>query len=160
VDELLRQVAAHLALHDVELLGVEARGLAGGAVALLPAVRRRGADLLLLGEGDEEAAHDKRALSLRERPLVVPEPVCEVVLGQLLQVRLKSPYGARVVGWHRAASRAGASSARCHRPEGCRPLRPASATEESARASPSAVRRARARPPVTQRLLQISDPGS
>ena len=80
MDERLREVAAQLALVDVELLGEQARWTAGGAVALKPARRADVIALLGVGQRHQEAAEQERALGLAQRPLVGSEAVAVAVL--------------------------------------------------------------------------------
>src|SRR5579884_2232005 len=69
VHERLRQVAAELALGDVELLRKQPRRAAGGAVALEPACGRDGVAAPAEGQRHDEAAQQERALRLAERAL-------------------------------------------------------------------------------------------
>ena len=67
VDEGLRQVAAQLALDDVELLGEQARRSERTPVALEPADRAIGVTLLVGSQREVEAAQQEGPLGLGQR---------------------------------------------------------------------------------------------
>src|SRR4051812_44390157 len=83
VHKALREIAAELALVNVEFLGVEAGWAAGGAVPFKPP---GGADVVAVsgvGEGEPEAAEEERALGFAEGSLVGPVPVAVAVFRKL-----------------------------------------------------------------------------
>src|SRR3954468_17613587 len=105
VDEGLGEVAAELALADVELLGEQAGGAAGGAVALEPGEGEGHIALLSVGEREPEATEEEGALGLAERQLFGLEAVAVAVLGQLPGDRVQRRLGARVRGGDGPADR-------------------------------------------------------
>jgi hypothetical protein len=69
LNERLGEVAPHLALRDVVLLGVQAGGTARGTTALEPAVCRHLVALLVLGQRHDESTQEEGALRVVERAM-------------------------------------------------------------------------------------------
>src|SRR4051794_3385259 len=105
VDEGLRQVAAQLALDDVELLGEQPGRSEGATGPLEPPDGAVGVALLVGGQGQVEAAQQEGTLGLVQRPRAVTEAVDVAVVGQVLDHRPPGRYAAGVVGWDRSANR-------------------------------------------------------
>ena len=126
MDERLRDVAAHLALCHVVLLGQQPRRPARDAVALEPAQRRRSVALLVGGQGDEEATEHERAFGVTECPVIVAETTGVAVIGEFTDIRRQRPPavpisggdGTAVAGSSRAPSSRLSSGSRCQRPDG------------------------------------------
>ena len=103
VHERLGEVAAQLALADVELFGEQAGRSACGAVSFKPA---RGCSVIALlrpGHGHPETADQEGALGVAEWPFVWSVAVDVAVLGQLVIDRVECGDRARVVGGDGAA---------------------------------------------------------
>src|SRR5262249_11486298 len=76
-----------------------------GPAALEPARGRDGVTLLRIGEREQEAAEQERALGLAERALVGPEAIRIPVLCQLARVCLDRRNRSRIVGGDRSTAR-------------------------------------------------------
>jgi hypothetical protein len=103
VDEGLGQVAAELALGNVEFFGEQAGWSAGGAVAFQPACGGDCVASLVVGERHEESAEEEGALGLAERSLVGLVAVAVAVVGELGVDRLQGGERAGVGGRDGAA---------------------------------------------------------
>ena len=127
MDEGLGEVAAQLALGDVEFFGEQAGWAAGGAVAFKPAGGGDVLALLVVGEGHPETAEQEGAFGLAERSFVGLVAVAVAVVGELgRSMACRVAVRARVGGGDRAAegrqeqgaSRRGSWGARCQRSGG------------------------------------------
>src|SRR5680860_56786 len=98
MDECLGEVAAELALADVELLGEESGGSAGRTTALEPARRAHRVALLVTRQGHPEPTEEERPFGLAQRTLVRSIAVDVLADGQIRSHRVQRVRRTGVVG--------------------------------------------------------------
>ena len=110
VHERLWEVPSQLSLDDVVFLRVEPGGAVCSACSLIPRTCLFGRALLVPSQRHPVAAQEKRSLGFCKRPMVVPKPVDEAVLGQVMFDSVDGRRGAGVLGGDGTAYRRGEKS--------------------------------------------------